>query len=100
MKHLKTYKQKKYGQYLGFSQPSTKLVAVNLTRVWEKTQDEKKFIKEFAKTLQHEYSHIAVSKCVGEDVVYSEMGEEKMIRKLCRERFPKKDFDSYDATPS
>jgi len=95
MKHLKTYKAKAYKEYLGFSHPETKTIAVNVQRIWEKTGTEEKFIREFAKTLLHEHLHILARECVDKRKRWSEYGEEICIRKFCHEGFPRKDKSEY-----
>jgi len=80
---LKNYKDQDYG----FIQNGT--VGINIERIWLETRAETRFMKEFAKTYAHELLHMAIALTI-DNKKRTTIGEEKVVRKLCKEPWNKR----------
>lgn len=80
---LKTYKDQDYG----FVQNG--VIGINIERIWLETRSETIFMKEFAKTYAHELLHLAIARAI-RNKKRTDKGEEKVVRKLCKEPWNKR----------
>ena len=89
---LKTYKDQDYGFAKG------NVLAINIQRIWLESGSEPNFIREFAKTYSHELLHIILPGIAGWKNIKdsTEIGEEKIIRKLCKEQWNREIEKSYN----
>lgn len=65
----------------------TKDIEIDLNAIWQKTQDEDKFIKLFSSLLSHEILHREFDKILGQDK-NREAGEERIIRNILKQEYP------------
>ena len=68
------------------------LIAVNIQLLWEETQNEDKFIKNFNKTYTHEILHDIIDIILSEQRNYK---EEEIIRKTLKEPWNKQIQEQY-----
>ena len=64
----------------------TREIDVNIQLIWERCEDETKFIRKFSKTYTHEILHLLIDSILQE---LFEFGEEKVIRKMLKEEWNK-----------
>ncbi len=71
------------------------VIGINIERIWLEARKEAKFIREFAKTHAHELLHISIAAAV-KNKKRSDIGEEKAVRKLCKEPWNKEIESMYN----
>ena len=64
------------------------VIGINIERIWLETRNESRFIREFAKTHAHELLHISIAVAIKNKKRF-QIGEEKVVRKLCKEPWNK-----------
>ncbi len=77
---LKQMKESDYGSYMDGK------VFINVEKISKKTKSESSFIKKFSTILMHETLHFLIEDEVKDDYI---VGEEKAIRKICKEPWNK-----------
>jgi len=85
---LKRYKDQDYGFV------KNNVIGINIERIWLETNQETRFIREFAKTYAHELLHLTLAKAL-KNKKRTDAGEEKVIRKLCKEPWNKEIESAY-----
>ncbi len=69
-------------------------IYVNIQKLWNDTHSSKKFIIMFSKAIAHENVHREISFALGKKR-RSLFGEERIVRKMCNEKFPKHHQEYY-----
>ena len=64
------------------------VIGVNIQRLWLESANEARFIREFAKTYGHEMLHLVIDRVL-RNRKRTEVGEEKVVRKLIGEKWDK-----------
>lgn len=99
MKMMKKIDEYQAGDITGYYDYDKDSININVQKIWEKSFNEEKFIKEFSKTYQHEMIH----KCIHDLFPrnnFTFYGEDWAVRKLMHESFPKKNRWIYEKDDS
>lgn len=71
-----------------------RMTAINIEKLWNENHSFERFAKKFTKIFEHETIHRLIYEELGKKR-RTHFGEEYIVRKLTREKFPKKQQKSY-----